>query len=170
MKNMASIISSHNKQILQPPTETYGCNCRDRESCPLDHKCKTPRIIYRADVSNDVDNETKFYYGLTDTTFKERYNNHKKSFKHEKYRYNTELSKYIWNLHEQNKIHTIVWSIVKKVYGKTRSDFCKLCLTEKYFILKALGDEKLLNKKSEFINKCRHQNRLLLKNVKDSND
>ena len=38
------------------------------------------------------------------------------------------------------------------------------------FILNALGKDKCLNKKTEFINKCRHQNKLLLKNVKDSMD
>ena len=41
---------------------------------------------------------------------------------------------------------------------------------EKLYILNGLGDERCLNKKSEFINKCRHQNKLLLKNVKDSMD
>ena len=50
------------------------------------------------------------------------------------------------------------------------SSFCKLCLTEKLFILNTLGDDNCLNKKTEFINKCRHQNKLLLKNVKDSMD
>ena len=29
-----------------------------------------------------------------------------------------------------------------------------ICLTEKYFILNALGDCRLLNKKCEFVNKC----------------
>ena len=41
---------------------------------------------------------------------------------------------------------------------------------EKLYILNALRDERYLNKKSEFINKCRHQNKLLPKNVKDSMD
>ena len=44
----------------------------------------------------------------------------------------------------------------------TETDFC---LTEKYFILNNLGDNNLLNKKSEFINKCRHQRKLLLSSV-----
>ena len=166
MKNMASIISSHNNQAQQPPIKLYGCNCRNKESCPLDNKCKTTKIIYRA----DVDNEIKFYYGLTETSFKERYGNHKKSFKYEKYKYETELSKYIWDLHEQNKSFSIVWSIAKVIHGKIRSDFCKLCLTKKYFILNALGYERLLNKRSEFISKCRDQSKLFLKNVKDTND
>ena len=80
------------------------------------------------------------------------------------------MSKYIWDLHEQNKSFSIVWSIAKVIHGKIRSDFCKLCLTEKYFILNALGDERLLNKRSEFISKFRNQSELLLKNVKDTND
>ena len=55
--------------------------------------------------------------------------------------------------------------IVKIVYSEATS-FCKLCLTEKLVILNALGDDKCLNKK----NKYRHQNKLLLINVKDSMD
>ena len=82
----------------------------------------------------------------------------------------TELSKYVWSLRENNKIPPIKWKIVKIVYSKATSSFCKLCLTEKLFIFNALGDDKCLNEKTEFINKCRHQNKLLLKNVKDSMD
>ena len=100
MKNMSSIISAHNKKVLRPSINTYGYNCRVKTSCPLNNKCQISRIVYRADVSNNVDAETKFYYGLTDTTFKERYNNHKKSFRHERYRYDSELSKYLWELYE----------------------------------------------------------------------
>ena len=55
---------------------------------------------------------------------------------------------------------------MKVICSKTTSEFCKLCLMEKLYILNAFGDERCLNKISEFINKCRHQNKLLLKNVK----
>ena len=41
---------------------------------------------------------------------------------------------------------------------------------EKLYISNALGDERCLNKKSEYISKSRHQNKLLLKNIKDSMD
>ena len=80
-------------------------------------------MVYRADVSNNVDTETKFYYGLTDTTFKERYNNHKKSFRHERYRYDSELSKYLWELHEEGKEYKIEWSIIRKINSSTRFNF-----------------------------------------------
>ena len=145
MTNIAAIISSHNKQVLKPKIESYGCNCRDRDSCPMENQCLTPQIVYPADVSNNKDNETKFYYGLTETSFKKRYGNHKRSFIHEQHKNDTELSKYIWDLTSAQKVPTIKWSIVRKIHGNTKSDFCKLCLTEKYFILNDLGDNKLLN-------------------------
>ena len=59
---------------------------------------------------------------------------------------------------------------MKKIYGKARSEFCRLCLMEKFYILSALGNERSLNKRVEFISKYRHQIKLLLKNVKDSMD
>ena len=58
----------------------------------------TPNVIYRADVSNEANNDQKFYFGLAETTLKERYNNHKRDVKHMKYQYNIESTKYIWNL------------------------------------------------------------------------
>ena len=70
----------------------------------------------------------------------------------------TELSKYIWILKSQG--------IIPKVNSVISSNYCKLCLTEKFYITASLDDENLLNKKSELVNKCRHQKKLLLCNVK----
>ena len=44
--------------------------------------------------------------------------------------------------------------------------YFKLCLTEKFFIIKSLDDRNLLNKRSELVSKCKHQSKLLLCNVK----
>ena len=43
---------------------------------------------------------------------------------------------------------------------------------EKLYIDNSIADERLSNKKSEFVSKCRHQNKLLTKRVslKDSMD
>ena len=70
------------------------------------------------------------------------------------------------------KFLTIKWSIVRKIHGNTKYGFCKLCLTKKCFILNDHGDNKLLNKKPEFVNKCRQPKKLLLSIVlcKDSMD
>ena len=50
--NMGSIISSHNKHTLNSVSPEYKCNCNSRDECPLENKCLTPRIVYRADVTN----------------------------------------------------------------------------------------------------------------------
>ena len=60
----------------------------------------------------------------------------------------------------------VKWSIVKRVNSKTAANYWRLCLTEKFYIIQFLDDKNLLNKKSELVNKCRHQNKLLLSHVK----
>ena len=106
------------------------------------------------------------YFGLTDTTFKERYQNHNRDFKHEKYENNTELAKYIWQLRRNNISFSDKWKVITKVYGNPNPVLCKLCLTEKLWIINFINDEKMLNKKSELISNCRHLNKHLLRNVK----
>ena len=128
-RNMKSIISSLNKQIITPKNKQVGCNWRIKNSCPLDNKCLTSQLIYQADATNNLDDEYKYYLGLAETTFKERYTNHKSSFNNENSKNSTELSKYVWSFRENNKIPSVKWKIVKTVYSKATS-FWKLCLTE----------------------------------------
>ena len=71
-------------------------------AAPLNGECLTPKIIYRAEVSNDKNSEKKFYFGLVDTLFKERYRNHTRDIKHEKYENCTKLAKYIWQKHSNS--------------------------------------------------------------------
>ena len=63
----------------------------------------------------------------------------------------------------ENEIPFSKWRILKKVYPKPRFNYCKLCLMEKLYMNNSIGDERLLNKKSEFVSKCRRQNKLLIK-------
>ena len=65
------------------------------------------------EIINDQNDEKKRYIGLTETTFKTRYGNHVKSFKHRKYSKETELSKYIWELKDDNKV-----PIIKRKFWK----------------------------------------------------
>ena len=72
MCNMASILSSHNLNVINPyKTQTYGWNCRTKEFCPLQNQCLTAEVIYRIDLENDINNDTKFYFRLTKTPFKD---------------------------------------------------------------------------------------------------
>ena len=91
----------------------------------------TPKIVYGADVRNNTNDEKKFYLGVSETPFKERFRNHKKEFAHKKYRNSTELSKYIWQLKDANITPIVTWKVVAKVFSDTKINFCKLCLTEK---------------------------------------
>ena len=167
MRNMDSIISGHNHKILNPKQRSFGCNCRKKDSCPLNGKCLTPKVIYRADVTNEANNNQQFYFGLAETTFKERYNNYKRDVKHIKCQYNTELTKYIWNLKNNSIQYNIHWKIVDKVYGNANLTMCKLWLTEKLWIINNdINDNNMLNKTSELINKFRHLKKFLLKHVK----
>ena len=95
MGNVASVLSAHNRNILYPKKTGFGCNCRSKTDCPLENKCLTSKIVYQADVRTDTNDKKKFYLGVSETPFKERFRNHKKEFTHKKYRNSTELSKYI---------------------------------------------------------------------------
>ena len=76
-----------------------GCNCRDRNSCPLDGKCLTPNIIYKAQIlSKQLNYKQKNYIGTTETDFEHRFSNHTKSFNFEHYESDTELSKEYWTI------------------------------------------------------------------------
>ena len=166
-RNISSVISSHNKFLLNKNTDTFGCNCRQKTSYPLDNKCLTPKVVYKAEITNEVNQEKKIYIGLTETTFKECYRNHVKSFKNKKYSKDTELSKYIWSLKDKKKTPTLKWSVMKSIKSSLRSSTCPLCLTEKLFIINHFNDANLLNKRTEFVSKCPHQTKFLLSNVKN---
>ena len=133
----------------------------------------TPRIVCRADVTNNKTDEYKYYYGISNTLFKERYENHKTSFRHISHL--TASDRYYWKYYrklvDKNAVPTIKFSIAKRVKGNTFINNCNLCLSEKAFIIRNLDDVNMLNKRSEFISKCRHINKRLLNRVKDdSND
>ena len=54
----------------------------------------------------------------------------------------------------------------KFVSVSPKLNFCRLCLIEKLLIIKFPNQDILVNKCSEFISKCRHQNKLLIGNMK----
>ena len=63
-------------------------------------------------------------------------------------------------------VSSIKWKILGIVRGKPASNYCRFCLTEKIFIIKSIGGNRVLTKRSEFANQCRHQNKYLTENVK----
>ena len=93
-----------------------------------------------------------------------RYAQHKLSFRNRNYSNSTELSKHIWTLKDSNTNYKIDWSILATApaYSNKRKR-CHLCLTEKLYLTKA-KKPTLLNKRTELISKCRHENKFYLAN------
>ena len=166
MENMGTIIKRHNSRILKPlsDTTTKGCNCRNKDSCPLNGDCQKENIIYKATVTSEQ--ITKYYYGLSEPPFKFRYNNHTASFRNKPKDKGTVLSKYIWQLKEGEKPYDITWSIAATAAPyRCGTRHCDLCITEKLVIAQA-DPATLLNKRTELVSKCRHMNKFKLKSLK----
>ena len=78
----------------------------------------------------------------------------------------TELSKYIWELKDNNIQDNLKWHIASKAHlYACRSKKCDLCLTGKLTIIKA-DPETLLNTHDELVSKCRHMNKFTLRHFK----
>ena len=148
MDNITNIISSHNKKIINSGNEANGkaCNCRNKSNCPLDNKCLNNKIVYKAEIeTNDVISEssTKVYFGIS----KFRYSNHAMSFRNRTPENDSELSKYIWSLKDENKDFDIKWSILKKSSAYSIvSKSCNLCLSEKLAVCDFKEKDRLINK------------------------
>ena len=60
------------------------------------------------------------------------------------------------------------WKIIDKSHPyKNGSKRCNLCITEKLHIINA-DETNSINKRSELISKCRHENKFYLRNYKTS--
>ena len=99
----------------------------------------------------------KIYFDLAETSFKAQFASYNKDFNYELYKKSTELSKYIWSLKDVQITSRIRWSSVEKVYGRTKINFCPLCLAEKLHLIEHFNDNRLLNERNEFISGCRHR-------------
>ena len=164
MPNMMSIINNHNKKLLHPHTndKDLPCNCKNLHDCPLNEKCRTKSIIYKASISAP-NSPTQHYFGCCETEFKTRFYNHRQSFNRRDKANATELSKTLWKYKDKGIKPRITWSIVCKSFAYTSgAKRCNLCLAEKLAILQA-DQRTLLNKRSKFVSKCRHRNKFKLK-------
>ena len=167
--NISNIITSHNRKILSNNNKNQDpkCNCRDKYNCPLNGKCLDNQLIYSCHVKTTAADEGIHYIGLTENTFKERWNQHKNSFKHENKANSTELSKYVWELKKKGTTPIISWEIIDHARPYNNgSKVCHLCSTEKFHII--TSKRNLLNKRTELVSTCRHVNKFLLKNIKVS--
>ena len=113
-------------------------------------------MVYKATVTVPS-KPTMHYYGLTEGAFKTRYTQHTKSFNWRKHGNDTELSKYIWKLKDEQAKYTLTWDIAQMAAPyKCGTRRCDVCLTEKMIIAMA-EPSTLLNKRAEIVSTCRHR-------------
>ena len=164
MRNVENIIKSHNKILLkqQQDQETKrSCNCRSKTQCPLNGQCLNESVIYEAKVQAGSEEHT--YIGMTEGTFKTRYNNHTHSLRHSKQRSSTKLSEKIWDLKDKGRDFTLSWKILRRASPyRNGARTCDLCTTEKLEILLRSTDLRLLNSRCEIMAKCRHKRKFIL--------
>ena len=157
--NLARKISAHNSKILKQNANIQEaertCDCRIKENCPVQNNCLEKGVIYQATITKD-DGKIDTYIGLTATTFKERWRNHKSNFKTRNPKNSTTLSKHVRELEENNLGFVIDWKIVSRAppYNHV-TDECKLCIREKYFII-FKPEMASLNDRNEIAGPCLH--------------
>ena len=142
-------------------------------NCPVEGQCQKTNVVYQATVTelppvpNEVQNappKTHTYVGLTASSFKDRYSNHKKSIKHRKYSKETKLSLKIWELKEEGIDSEIKWKILERAQPFSPiSGVCGLCTLEKWYIL-FKPELASLNKREEITGHCFHKEPALLEN------
>ena len=140
----------------------FRWTCWNQANCPLDGKCLSSEIIYQATVTREDNNNQETYIGLTETSFKLRYNNHTNSFRNSNKRHSTTLSQYIWTLKDNSIPYSLKWNIIAKGSAySTSSKSCNLCIREKYYIF-CQPHLATLNSRNELAADCRHRRKHLL--------
>ena len=125
MPNIASIINSHNKRIINnniPKPSTPSCNCRSKTSFPLNGDCLQSSLVYicKEDNPNIIGNHPH-WIGLTENTFKERFYKYKNSFKYESKYNTTERLNFVWENKHANKSEA---NLVRKINMPLKQILC----------------------------------------------
>ena len=122
--NVNQTISINNHRLLQlhrmkeSTQDSKLCKCRQKKknnSCPLDGKCLTKCVVYKATVTETTSNNQETYIGLTENEFKTKFNLHKSSFKLEHKGTSSTLSEHVWKLKKQEHQLQYPMGVCKKV-------------------------------------------------------
>ena len=121
-------------------------------------------VVYQGAVTRLDTGKVDYYTGLSEPSWKTRWANHKASFKTDTKhnRTTTCLAKHIWMLKDKNIGYTIKFKQLAQAPAfNPKTNQCRLCLTEKYFII-FKPEGATMNSRSEFFSACRHKQKHLL--------
>ena len=172
LPNMRAKVNMHNKKILRTISEsnesepTRMCSCPRTVECPFEDVCLDKDVQYTAELTSNLPNYgTKEYKGICSTEWKKRFGNHQKSFHHERYEKDSELSKEVWSIKRKGGNFSIKWSKDGNYSSyQPETKRCSLCANEKLTIARFEGNN-LLNRRNEIISRCRHRLKYKLKNL-----
>ena len=119
MPKMAQAVSRHNVKVLQDNQQQQaqlpGCNCQGGPgNCPVQGRCKTDCVVYRATVTESMSGKSETYTGVTGNTFKKRWYGHRSDMKNPANRLSSKLSDHIWNLKDENKTFDVNWRLIDR--------------------------------------------------------
>ena len=153
------------KQISK--SEKPKCSYVNKSTCPLNVNCLLKNILYITTITCDRKNYKPINYkGISESTFKKRYANHKRSFNISRYKNYTKLYVKYWNFKAGNSNAKVTWAVKKQFSAyNPQSKRCSFCLKEKFEILedkdndllskKIRGDLKMLSSKKVYVtNSC----------------
>ena len=158
------LINSHYQNILKEQLQSTleTCNCLKKEDYRMNGLCLTDCLLYYATIICDKENYSKLCKGTWETTFKK----HQETTKSPTFQPTKAIPNFLTNIALLKQS-----SLTQKYLGKSKGNAsptilfpedCNLCLNEKLEILDD-EDQKLLNKQSEIISHCCHQNNFKLK-------
>ena len=142
----------------------------------MDGQCRQANVVYGATVKTldilgePVDDSAETYTGTAYPVWKIRMYRHNTTFNNPKYRHETALADYIWDLQcpdqcyergeeecEHSIDYEITWKILARAPGYNPiTGMCRLCLKESFFIL-FHPETASLNKKTEIYQSCKHK-------------
>jgi len=172
MPNVGSLITSHNIKVLnehrKSNTRPKTCNCNDQNRCPLNGECLAKATVYIGTISIP-NGEERRYIGLSEPPFKTRWSDHMTSCNLKKYQNKTKLSQEFWKIKDSglqlDRYENVKFEVLKKSTPyKEGAKKCNLCLWEKLLVLK--NERSVINKRDEFVSKCRHCLKFMLSNFK----
>ena len=105
MPNMISVIQNHNANLLSKhttPVLPRSGSCHQKSECPLDNKCLSESLVYKAAVSQTSQQINKYYYGTCEKIFKDSTTVILLHLGIKKNQESTEPSKHIWELNVNN--------------------------------------------------------------------
>ena len=79
-QKLGNIIKSHNKKLISSNIHIIlPCNCRGKEECLVEGKCRANNLVYKC-IASAAGFAYKFYFGTAGGEFKKRFYNHNTSF------------------------------------------------------------------------------------------